>query len=165
MGRVFRLLYTSGSDTDSHTGFVSTACTTPFLLAIYQCSTSLSFQVVLCLDKYYSVCENKRTMQRNASFPEIMTPEQAAEYLQVSRETVYRYIRQGKLAASRLGRSYRLEKRNLDLLLWGNRTNQTPLRQYTPAEVEAFLRDDALGTEATEIAKRFLAGSDLTARS
>ena len=99
------------------------------------------------------------------TFPDIMTPEQAAEYLQVSRETVYRYIRQGKLAASRLGRSYRLEKRNLDLLLWGNRTNQTPLRQYTPAEVEAFLRDDALGTEATEIAKRFLAGSDLTARS
>jgi len=104
-------------------------------------------------------------MQRNASFPEIMTPEQAAEYLQVSRETVYRYIRQGKLAASRLGRSYRLEKRNLDLLLWENRTNQMPLRQYTPVEVEAFLRGDALGTEAAEIAKRFLTGSDLTARS
>ena len=46
-----------------------------------------------------------------------MTPEQAAEYLQVSRETVYRYIRQGKLVASRLGRSYRVPKRNLDLLL------------------------------------------------
>jgi len=45
-------------------------------------------------------------MQDQTSFPEIMTPEQAAEYLQVSRETVYRYIRQGKLAASRLGRSY-----------------------------------------------------------
>ena len=94
-----------------------------------------------------------------------MTPEQAAEYLQVSRETIYRYIRQGKLAASRLGRSYRVQKRHLDLVLWENRTNQLPLRQYTPGEVEAFLRDDALGPEATRIAKRFLAGSDLTARS
>jgi len=104
-------------------------------------------------------------MQQNASFPDIMTPEQAAEYLQVSRETVYRYIRQGKLTASRLGRSYRVQKRNLDLLLWENRTNQMPLRQYTSEEVEAFLRDDALDAEATEVAKRFLTSSDLTARS
>ncbi|KKK66328.1 hypothetical protein LCGC14_2965220, partial [marine sediment metagenome] len=38
---------------------------------------------------------------------EVLTPEQAAEYLQVNRETIYRYIRQGKLAASKLGRTYR----------------------------------------------------------
>jgi excisionase family DNA binding protein len=104
-------------------------------------------------------------MQDQTSYPEIMTPEQAAEYLQVSRETVYRYIRQGKLAASRLGRSYRVPKRNLDLLLWENRTQELPLRQYTAEEVQAFLRDDSLNAEATEIAKRFLAGSDLSARS
>ena len=42
---------------------------------------------------------------------EVMTPEQAADYLQVNRETVYRYIREGKLVASRLGRAYRLPKR------------------------------------------------------
>ena len=104
-------------------------------------------------------------MQQPASFPEIMTPDQAAEYLQVSRETVYRYIRQGKLAASRLGRSYRVPKRNLDLLLWENRTQELPLRQYTPEEVAAFLREDTLDAKAQEIAKRFLAGNDLTARS
>src|SRR5918911_3611196 len=104
-------------------------------------------------------------MQQNASYPEIMTPEQAAEYLQVSRETVYRYIRQGKLAASRLGRSYRVPKRNLDLLLWENRTRELPLRQYTAEEVAAFLREDTLDAKAQEIAKRFLAGNDLTARS
>ena len=28
---------------------------------------------------------------------EIMTPEQVAEYLQLNKETVYRYIREGKL--------------------------------------------------------------------
>ena len=104
-------------------------------------------------------------MQRLTSFPEIMTPEQAAEYLQVSRETVYRYIRQGKLVASRLGRSYRVPKRNLDLLLWENRTRQVPLRQYTPQEVEVFIRQDALDAKATQIAQRFLASTDLTARS
>src|SRR3982750_1331296 len=104
-------------------------------------------------------------MQQSTSFPEIMTPEQAAEYLQVSRETVSRYIRQGKLAASRLGRSYRVPKRNLDLLLWENRTKQLPLRQYTPQEVEAFLREDTLDAKTAQIAKRFLASSDLTARS
>ena len=104
-------------------------------------------------------------MQRPASFPEIMTPEQAAEYLQVSRETVYRYIRRGKLVASRLGRSYRVQKRSLDLLLWENRTRQVPLRQYTSEEVESFLREDTLDATATAVAQRFLANTDLTARS
>jgi excisionase family DNA binding protein len=104
-------------------------------------------------------------MQNQTSFPEIMTPGQAAEYLQVSRETVYRYIRQGKLVASRLGRGYRVPKRNLDLLLWENRTSQVPLRQYTPQEVEAFLREDELDAKAAQIAQRFLASNDLSARS
>src|SRR5436305_11982942 len=104
-------------------------------------------------------------MQRQTSFPEIMTPEQAAEYLQVSRETLYRYIRQGRLLASRLGRSYRVPKRNLHLLLWENRTTQIPLRQYTREEVEAFLREDKLDAKAAQIAQRFLSSNGLTARS
>jgi excisionase family DNA binding protein len=41
---------------------------------------------------------------------EIMTPPQVAEYLQLTPETVYRYIREGKLVASRLGRQYRVPK-------------------------------------------------------
>ena len=92
-------------------------------------------------------------MQPSASFPQIMTAEQAAEYLQVSRETVYRYIRQGKLVTSRLGRSYRIQNRNLDLLLWESRTGQMPLRQFTPQEVEAFLKEDELDAEAAQIAR------------
>jgi excisionase family DNA binding protein len=104
-------------------------------------------------------------MQRPTAFPEIMTPEQAAEYLQVSRETLYRYIRQGKLVASRLGRSYRVPKRNLDLLLWESRTTEIPLRQYSREEVEVFLREDELDAKAAQIAQRFLTSNDLTARS
>ena len=55
---------------------------------------------------------------------EIMTPEQVAEYLQINKETVYRYIREGKLVASRLGRSYRIPKANVDLFLLATSTSQ-----------------------------------------
>lgn len=93
-----------------------------------------------------------------------MTPEQAADYLQVSRETVYRYIRQGKLVASRLGRAYRIPRRNLDLLLWQSRTSALPLRQYTPEQVAAFLEADQLEGEAAEIARSFWGGPEHAAQ-
>lgn len=98
--------------------------------------------------------------------PQIMTPEQAAAYLQVSRETIYRYIRQGRLVASQLGRAYRIPKRNLDLLLWESRTQDAlPLRQYTIAEIQEFLREDVLDEEAQRIATRFRANQLHPARS
>jgi excisionase family DNA binding protein len=88
--------------------------------------------------------------------PEILTPEQAAEYLQVDRETIYRYIRQGKLVASNLGRTYRIPKRSLDLLLWATRTRQdVTLREYTGQQIEEFIRTDQMDKEAGEIAQRF----------
>ena len=87
---------------------------------------------------------------------DILTPEQAADYLQVNRETIYRYIRQGKLIASKLGRSYRITKPSLDLLLWSTRTRpDVVLRDYTPEEVAGFVRDDELDAEAAAIARRF----------
>jgi excisionase family DNA binding protein len=89
--------------------------------------------------------------------PDIMTPDQAAAYLQVNRETVYRYIREGKLIASRLGRAYRIPRRALDSLLWTTRTRQDIiLREYTGEQIAAFLADDQLDERAQEIAKRFL---------
>ena len=91
---------------------------------------------------------------------EIFTPEQAAEYLQVNRETVYRYIRQGKLVASKLGRSYRVPKRSLDLLMWATRTREDiTLREYTGQEIAEFLAADQLDDEANLIAQRFLSAS------
>jgi excisionase family DNA binding protein len=87
---------------------------------------------------------------------EIMTPEQAADYLQVNRETVYRYIRDGRLVASRLGRAYRIPRKSLDLLLWSTRTrDDITLREYTDAEIEQFLKEDELTGEAAEVAARF----------
>src|SRR3989344_2916186 len=88
---------------------------------------------------------------------EIFTPQQAAEYLQVERETIYRYIRQGKLVASKLGRTYRIPKGSIDLLLWATRTREDiTLREYTGSEIAEFLRADELDEEAREIAERFL---------
>jgi excisionase family DNA binding protein len=56
---------------------------------------------------------------------DIMTPEQVADYLQLSKDTVYRYIREGKLIASRLGRNYRIPKENVDLFLLATSTSKT----------------------------------------
>ena len=80
---------------------------------------------------------------------DIFTPDQAAAYLQVDRETIYRYIRDGRLVASKLGRAYRIPKRSLDLLLWSTRTRpDITLRAYTGAEIEAFLAADGLDDDA-----------------
>ena len=91
---------------------------------------------------------------------EIFTPEQAADYLQVDKETIYRYIRQGKLVASKLGRTYRIPKGSIDLLLWATRTREDiTLREYTGREVAEFISADELDEETQEIAKRFLAAN------
>jgi excisionase family DNA binding protein len=92
---------------------------------------------------------------------EIFTPEQAAEYLQVDRETIYRYIRQGKLVASRIGRNYRITRSSIDLLLWATRTREDiTLREYTGSEIARFLTEDQLDREAYKIAQRFLSKSE-----
>ena len=89
---------------------------------------------------------------------EIFTPKQAAEYLQVDKETIYRYIRQGKLVASKLGRKYRIPKGSIDLLLWATRTrDDITLREYTGSEITKFIESDKLDEEAREIADRFSA--------
>ncbi len=53
---------------------------------------------------------------------EVMTPEQVADYLQLNKDTVYRLIRQRRLAVTRIGRTYRVLKEDLDTFL---RTNST----------------------------------------
>ena len=45
---------------------------------------------------------------------EILTVEQAADYLQLHKMTVYRYIREGLLPAAKLGKMYRLFRRDVE---------------------------------------------------
>jgi excisionase family DNA binding protein len=51
---------------------------------------------------------------------EIMTPEQVADYLQLTTDTIYRLIRRKELAASKIGRSYRIPKEDLETFLLAN---------------------------------------------
>jgi excisionase family DNA binding protein len=51
---------------------------------------------------------------------EVMTPEQVADFLQINPATVYRYIRQHRLEASRLGRHYRITREAVDRFLRAN---------------------------------------------
>lgn len=95
-------------------------------------------------------------MMNTNRFPEILTPDQAADYLQVDRETVYRYIRAGKLDASKLGRSYRIPLRSIELLLLVTRTRPyVKLREYTPDQIEQFRQNDVLKGDALKVARRF----------
>lgn len=88
---------------------------------------------------------------------DVLTPEQVADYLQIDRETVYRYIREGKLVASKLGRKYRIPRSSLNLLLWENRTRKDiTLREYTGDEIADFIKADQLDREERDITRRFM---------
>jgi len=89
---------------------------------------------------------------------EVLTPEQAAEYLQLTPDTIYRYIRQGKLVASRLGRQYRIPRANLELLLLTTSTaGAAQLRTFSRAQVEEWLKEDPLDGETRAVAERLVA--------
>ncbi len=55
----------------------------------------------------------------------LLTPGQVANILQVHVLTVYGYIRQGKLAAIRLGRSYRIIPGDLARFIESNRVKKS----------------------------------------
>lgn len=48
---------------------------------------------------------------------EILTVAQAADYLQIHKVTVYKYIRSGMLPAAKLGKVYRIYRRDVEALL------------------------------------------------
>lgn len=56
---------------------------------------------------------------------EILTVEQAAESLQIHKVTVYKYIRSGLLPAAKLGKVYRIYRKDVEALLDTLRTNGT----------------------------------------
>jgi excisionase family DNA binding protein len=54
---------------------------------------------------------------------EVMTVDQAAQYLGVSPDTLYKYLSEGKVPAFKLGNRWRLKKTTLDR--WMERQSQT----------------------------------------
>ncbi|HLZ72650.1 MAG TPA: helix-turn-helix domain-containing protein [Dehalococcoidia bacterium] len=97
--------------------------------------------------------------------PEILTVEQTAALLQVSKETVYRYIRDGVLLASRIGRGYRVPRSNIERLLLSRRVRRDiQLRDYTDEELDQFLHDDESTLEQREIVARILRNAERRSR-
>lgn len=62
---------------------------------------------------------------------DVMTVDQVADYLQLNKLTVYKYIRAGRLPASKLGKSYRVRMSDVNWFLEGakqarGRTTRAP---------------------------------------
>ena len=53
------------------------------------------------------------------------TVEETAEQLKVSKMTIYRHIKAGKLIAHKVGKDYRISQADLDAFLAAIRTNKT----------------------------------------
>ena len=89
---------------------------------------------------------------------DILTPQEVAEYLQLTPDTVYRYIREGKLAAAKLGRHYRIPKENVDLLLLVSSTaGSAHMRAFSRQEVEEWLEADEIDQETRTTGEQLLA--------
>ena len=88
---------------------------------------------------------------------DILTPQEVAEYLQLAPETVYRYIRQGKLVASKLGRQYRIPKENVQLFLLATSTGgEAQLRTFSRAQIAEWLEEDQIDQETRTVGERLL---------
>jgi hypothetical protein len=63
--------------------------------------------------------------------------------------------------ASKLGRTYRIPKGSIDLLLWATRTREdVSFREYTGIEIAEFIKEDQLDEEAKKIAERFYSNAE-----
>ncbi len=56
-------------------------------------------------------------MNANTEEKEIMTISQVADFLQLSEMTTYKLVQEGKIPAFKIGRSWRVKKDDLDMLI------------------------------------------------
>lgn len=73
---------------------------------------------------------------------EVLTPDEVAALLRVSRKTIYRSIRNGELIAARVGRQYRIPRRNIDLFLASKSTGKEAIQALFERVAEVALRYD-----------------------
>jgi excisionase family DNA binding protein len=69
--------------------------------------------------------------------PEVLTAQQAAEFLQTSRDTVIRKARAGEIPAAKLGREWRFRKADLDA--WRAAGGRMMVRETIIVEGEPFV--------------------------
>ncbi len=86
---------------------------------------------------------------------DVLTPQEVAEYLQLTPDTIYRYIREGKLVASKLGRHYRIPKENVELLLMLTSTaGGAQMREFSRQEVAEWIKEDRIDQETRAIGEK-----------
>lgn len=71
----------------------------------------------------------------------VMTVAQVAAYLQLNRLTVYRYVREGRIPAARIGKVYRIFREDVDRFLKAQlmepgRSARVPVRTTRPRRPE-----------------------------
>lgn len=89
---------------------------------------------------------------------DILTPQEVADYLQLTPDTVYRYIREGKLAAAKFGRHYRIPKENVALLLLVSSTaGGAYMRDFSREEIEGWLQEDQIDEQTRTTGQKLLA--------
>ena len=88
---------------------------------------------------------------------DVLTPQEVAEYLQLTPDTIYRYIREGKLVASRLGRQYRIPKRNVELFLLATSTaGDARMRTFARERVVEWLEEDRIDEKTRSVGQKLL---------
>lgn len=65
---------------------------------------------------------------------ETMTVEQVAEMMQVTQPTVYRWVREGALPATRIGRTLRFSRGDVESMVSGDGDGQVTPLQDVPSE-------------------------------
>ena len=82
----------------------------------------------------------------------VMTPEQVADYLQLSPDYVYRLIRSHQLAASKIGRAYRIPKEDVDSFLLA-RSSRPKVREALFKRVQEFAERTNPGLSSDDVLK------------
>jgi excisionase family DNA binding protein len=90
---------------------------------------------------------------------DILTPEEAARYLRVHSQTVYRRLRAGKLPGAKVGDQWRIRKADLDQHLKGGPAQEAlydeePLSAADLKEIRQGLEDIRLGRVISREAHR-----------
>jgi len=88
---------------------------------------------------------------------DVLTPQAVAEYLQLTPDTIYRYIREGKLVASKMGRQYRIRKESVELFLLATSVGgDARMRTFSRQQVEGWLEADRIGEEIGAVGRELV---------
>ena len=97
-----------------------------------------------------------------AAEPELITIEEAAQYLRVCEKTLYRWLRDGKIRAYRAGRAWRFRRVDLDGWLLAQQNQSDVDFADVAAAIEAEEAEEEGSTETPSVGARL---AELRARN